>query len=410
MGFLKLFSGKGPEEYERKGDRFFAIGEFGAAKLEYETALDKARKGPGDGALEGRLNEKITKSRDALALRHRENAELLIESGDHDGASELLDLALELTQDPEVAAGIEQLRGRAHRGAAGRDTAPPPPPPAEDREELDGEIDKHEYFTALCGALAEETQDAYHGYGDAFRTGYVALNRGDYALAAQALSEALEENPPDSLIPPELATAYLNLDRYDEALALIERFLEDHPRSLQGYHTLCETLWATGRFDEALERLLSCPAEIADLPPILHLRGETLARSGMHREAEALYRGLLDLHGWDEPTALALAATHESLGEREKARDLYSEIMGQCRGCGAAVNPFVKQKYADISMEQGDYSPRILELYLSLIDEDPAGREHYFRKVEQIYAAAGNEREARRYRLFADRLSAQAAD
>ena len=412
MGFLKLFSGKGPEEYEQKGDRFFKAGEFGAAKLEYETALDKAAKGRSeDTGIEERLREKVRGSREALALQHRENAQHLIESGDHEGGSELLDLALELTQDPEVAAGIERLRGRVHRDVAGMDTGPPPPPAGEDEGEAgEWEAEELEYFTALCGALAEETQDAYHGYGDAFRAGYVALNRGDYALAVEALSQALEENPPDSLIPPELATAYLNLERYEEALVLIEQFLEDHPRSPQGYHTLCEILWATERFDEARERLLSCPEEIADLPPILHLRGESLTRSGMHREAEAFYRDLLESHGWDEPTAIALAATHEALGATEKARDLYGEIMTQCGGCGVAVNPFVKQKYADISMEQGDYSPRILGLYLSLIDEDPAGREHYFRKVEQIYAAAGNEREARRYRLFADRLSGQSAD
>jgi len=61
MGFLKLFSGKGPEEYERKGDRFFELGEYGAAKLEYETALDKTRKGPGNAVLEERLREKMGK-------------------------------------------------------------------------------------------------------------------------------------------------------------------------------------------------------------------------------------------------------------------------------------------------------------------------------------------------------------
>ena len=46
----------------------------------------------------------------------------------------------------------------------------------------------------------------------------------------------------------------------------------------------------------------------------------------------------------------------------------------------------------------------------SLIEEDPGGREHHFRKVGQIYAAMGNEREARRYRLFADKLGEPLAD
>ncbi|MBW2674035.1 MAG: hypothetical protein JRD89_11565, partial [Deltaproteobacteria bacterium] len=85
MGFLKLFSGKGPEEYEQKGDRFFKTGEYGAAKLEYETALDKVRKEHSeDAGIEERLREKVVESKEALALQHKENALLLIESGDHE--------------------------------------------------------------------------------------------------------------------------------------------------------------------------------------------------------------------------------------------------------------------------------------------------------------------------------------
>ncbi|MDO9514932.1 MAG: tetratricopeptide repeat protein [Syntrophales bacterium] len=412
MGFLKLFSGKGPEEYEQKGDRFFKVGEYGAAKMEYETALDKAGKGQsGDAGRDDRLRKKVFGSREALALQHKQNAEHLRESGDHEGASELLDLALELTQDPKIAAELKQLLGRARNGITENDTGAPLPYTEEDTEEdREWHIEENEHFTALCGALAEETQEAYHGYGDAFRTGYVALNQGEYELAVTFLSQALEENPPDSLIPPELATAYLNLERYEEALALTERFLEHHPRSIQGYHTLCETLWADEQFDDARERILACPKEIAGMPPILHLKGESLGRSGRHQEAESFYRDLLESHGFDEHTAMSLAATYESLGKEEDALDLYSEIMRQCRGCGARINPFVKQRYADISLELGDHSAQILEIYLSLIDEDPAGRENHFRKVEQIYTAMGNEREARRYRLFANDLSGQPTD
>ncbi|MDD5723806.1 MAG: hypothetical protein PHY29_08740 [Syntrophales bacterium] len=414
MGFLKLFSGKGPEEYEQKGDSFCKIGEYGAAKLEYETALDRAgKRRPGDKGLEDRLRVKILDSREALALQHKQNAELLRELGDHEGASELVDLALELTGDPELAACLEQLRSRVQDGTTGKDMGVPLPHPEEETveaRECHIDTDEDEYFTALCGALAEETQEAYYGYGDAFRTGYVALNRGGYELAVTALSRALKDNPPDSMIPLELATAYLNLERYEEVFALLEGFFKDHPCSIHGYHTLCETLWAVGRFDEARERLFSCPGEIAGLPPILHLKGESLGRSGRHQEAESFYRGVLQSHGWDESIAMSLAATCESLGKKEEALALYSEIMAKCRGCGARINPLVKQKYADSSMERGDHSVQILEIYLSLIDDDPAGRGSHFRKVEQIYTAMGNEREARRYRLFANGLSDRSTD
>ena len=412
MGFLKIFSGKGPEEYERRGDSFFEIMEYGAARLEYETALDKMKKRcPEDTDLENRLREKMIRSSEALALQHKQNGDLLRESGDHESASELFHLALELTEDRELAAGLEQLLDKTQNDTAGDNMEVPWFHTPEDKTEDRGwHTQEGEYFTALCGALPDEVQDAYRGYGNTFITGYVALNRGDYELALTKLSLALEENQPDSLIPLELATAYLNLKRYEDAFLLLEQFIKNHPDSIHGYQVLCETLWAMKRFDEANNLLFSCPGELAESAPILHLRGESLYRSGRHQDAEAFYLELLQSHGWDEHTALSLAATYEALGKKDAALELYSEIMGKCTGCGARVAPFIKQKYADISTELGDYSAKILEIYLSLIEEDPAGRKNHCRKVERIYTAMGNEREARRYRSFADNMGGPPTD
>jgi len=412
VGFLKIFSGKDPEEYERRGDGFFEIMEYGAARLEYETALAKMKKKCSENTdLESRLREKMIRSSDALALQHKQNGELLRESGDYESASELFHLALELTKDPELAAGLEQLLGKTQNDIAGDDMEVPwVHTPVNKAEVRVWHTQEGEHFTALCGALPDEVRDAYQSYGDTFKTGYVALNQGEYDLAATKLLQALEENPSDSLVPLELATAYLNLERYEDALLLLERFIKNYPRSIHGYQVLCETLWAMKRLDEANDLLFSCPGELAESAPILHLKGESLYRSGRHQDAEAFYLELLQSHGWDEHTALSLAATYEALEKKDAALELYSEIMGKCSSCGARIAPFIKQKYADISTELGDYSVKILEIYLSLIEEDPTGRENHFRKVEQIYTAMGNEREARRYRSFADNLDGSLTD
>ncbi|MBW2599185.1 MAG: tetratricopeptide repeat protein [Deltaproteobacteria bacterium] len=412
MGFLKIFSGKTPEEYEKRGDSFFEAVEYGAARLEYEAALGKMKKRcPEDTNFENRLREKMTRSSEALALQHKQNGELLRESGDHEGASELFHLALELTEDPELTTQLEQLLNEAQNDIAGDDMEVPwfrtPEDKTEDRE-LHTQED--EYFTALCGALPDEIRDAYKNYGDTFKTGYVALNQGKYDLATAKLSQALEENPPDSLVPLELATTYLNLERYEDALLLLEQFIKNYPDSIHGHQILCETLWTMKKFDEADDLLSSCPEELAESAPILHLKGESLYRSGRHQDAEAFYLGMLQSHGWDEHTALSLATIYEALGKKDAALELYSEIMEKCTGCGARVPPFIKQKYADISTELGDHSAKILEIYLSLIEEDPAGRKNHFRKVEQIYTATGNEREARRYQSFADNMSGPSRD
>jgi len=412
VGFLKIFSGKTPEEYEKRGDSFFEIMEYGAAKLEYETALDKMKKRCSeDTNLENRLREKMVRSSEALALQHKQNGELLRESGDHEGASELFHLALELTEDPELVAGLEQLLGKTQNDIAGDNMEAPwfhtPENKTKDRE---WHTQEGEYFTALCGALPDEVKDAYRSYGNTFITGYVALNQGDYELAATKLSQALEENQPGSLIPLELATTCLNMRRHEDAFLLLEQFIKNHPDSIHGYQVLCETLWAMERFDEADDLLFSCPGKLAKSAPILHLRGESLYRSGRYKDAEAFYLDLLQSQSWDEHTALSLAATYEALGKNDEALELYSEIMGKCSSCGVRIDPFVKQKYADISTELGDHSTKILEIYLSLIEEDPAGRKNYFEKVEQIYTATGNEREARRYRSFADNMGGPPTD
>jgi tetratricopeptide (TPR) repeat protein len=143
---------------------------------------------------------------------------------------------------------------------------------------------------------------------------------------------------------------------------------------------------------------------MAESPPILLLRGETLFQSGKFQEAKRLFLNYLKSSGWDENIALSLARTHEALDEKKKARDLYGEVMDRCSGCGTRVSPFVKQRYSDISLECGQHSTKILELYLSLVQEDPENRVYYYRKISEIYTALGNENEARRYQSFAEKL------
>ncbi len=401
MGFLKLFKGKGPEAYEQKGDHFFKIGQYGAAKIEYEAALKKAGKGSRDTALENRLRNKLLKSKDALAIQHKGHAQELQEAGDYESASDFLNLALELTSDPATTKGIKELLARKGRTTADDFfIAPTESQCQEDSREMDEE----EYFTALCGTLTEETQDAYHRYGDAFKAGYVALNTGNYELAAGMLSQALKENPPDNLIAPELATAYLNLERYEEALAILDAFLCNHPTSIRGYRILCETFWARERFNDALKSILSCPEDIINTLPIMQLRAESLNRSGRHNEAYNLYNEIILSYGWNDQTVTLLAATCEALDKKREALNLYSQVIQRCRNNGTLINPLVKEKYADICMDMGDYSKKIMDIYLSLINDNPDAKAEYFRRLGIIYKAAGNDRESQRYLHLAERL------
>jgi tetratricopeptide (TPR) repeat protein len=282
MGFLNIFSAKDPQGYEQKGDLYLNAGDPGKAKLEYETALAKLEKtSPGDAELKSRLEKKILQSKGFLACEHKKSADDLMAAGYHDDARELYDLALELTTDPELAGALTKCLQKIEFYAAEEkkdlvDVIAPAekviaPAP---REEGD------EYFTVLCSTLPEGVKKVYLSYGDAFKKGYIALNQGQFEQAAKQLSLAMEENAsPESFIPLELATAYLNLENYAEARSLLEEFVKNHPQVLPGYQLLCEIYWETNAFEQAANLLSAIPEELKESVAVYLLRGETFFRA-----------------------------------------------------------------------------------------------------------------------------------
>lgn len=407
MGLLNIFSAKDPQDYEQRGDLYLNAGDPGRAKLEYEAAMNKLeKKTPDDAELKSRLEKKIRQSRNLLACEHKKSADDLMTAGYPEDASELYDLALELTTDPELAGELKKCLQNIESCAAEEKKGPvdviapaekfiaPAPWEAED-----------EYFNVLCSILPEDVKKAYRGYGEAFKKGYIALNQGQFEKAAKQLSLAMEENAsPESLIPLELATAYLNLEKYEEARLLLEEFVKSHPAVLPGYQLLCEIYWETDAFDQAAHLLSLIPEELKESVAVYLLRGETFFRANKHPQAKSVYLDFLQSYGWHEPIARALARTFEALGETENARQLYGEILSQCRTCGSQIDPFVKRKYADLSLAAGLYSTKILELYFSLIQQDPQHTAEYHQKISRIYSALGNSAEARRFKSMANKV------
>jgi tetratricopeptide (TPR) repeat protein len=409
---LKDFFRPGSEKYEQRGDDCVRGSDWGMAKLAYEAALDALlKKGTADTAeSKARILEKLRRSMEALAREHMESAEELQESGYIDEARELLELSLALTQDTELRADI---RNRLHGGERSspmvvqQDISELEPLSPKDEQESAGN-NEGDTFMALLGALPEEVRSAYLSYGPSFQAGYLALNRGDFDFAVDALSNAMEENPsPASFIPLELATAFLNLQRLDEARELLETFVAHHPDALPGYQVLCEVFWEAGAFDRAEALLESCPEELRNSSAYVLLRGESMSQAGRPSEAAAFYQEFMQAYGRHEAVLSALAGTYETLGDLEKAGDVYAEIMNQCQSCHTRVDPLVRRKLADIRFELGERSATVLESYLSLAQDDPSNRPFYLDRVSHIYASIGNEAEARRFHQFARQAGEQ---
>ena len=406
MGILKQLFGQSPEKYEQKGDEFFNNSLWGMAKIEYEKALDTLEMpSQGHNEAEERLQDKLRKSKETLALEHRHTGEELMEVVHYDEARELFELAIDLSQDQSLISEIQKFLQKIESLTAEtiQIDIPKPELSIQVNDEIAVPEKDDEAFMALCGTLPEKVRRAYISYGDPFKSGYLALNRGEFVLAADELSRAMNENPaPDSFIPLELATAYLNLGQLDEARRLLESFLQYQPDALPGYQVLCEVLWEMKAFDNAVVLLDSCPDELKDSVAYFLLRGETLFQAEKYSEAITFYQSFLKNYAWNESVAKALARTFEALGEFAEARKLYADIMNQCGSCHTPIDPFIKRKFADLSFDSGQRSLSILETYLSLAQEDSENSQFYYERVSRIYAALGNEEEARRFQAFAE--------
>jgi len=412
MAFLKIFSSKTPEAHEQRGDELLAADLWGKAKVEYELALEKLeRKAPQNDPLKFRLLEKIHHAKASLAQNHKHNADEMLKAGFYDDARELYLLALDLAEDAalkgDLAKRLEQLDFQIGKNIETRfvDDSAENQEVGHRPEEVQNEPDD-EYFRALCGTLPEDVQKAYRRYGDNFKTGYLALNRGDFLQAVGYLRRAVEENPTaGSYIPLELATAYLNLSKHSEARQLLEDLIGNQPGALPAYQLLCEIYWETGAYDRAEALLAAVPLELTESVAVYLLKGETRFHAGDYSGAKQLYKLFFKTYGWNEAVARALAKTHEALNELANARNLYREIMEQCRSCRAAIDPLIKQRYADLCFDSGMLNTDILELYLSLAKELPANAANYYGKVSRIYSARGNHKEAGRFRAIAEKLS-----
>jgi len=410
MGILNFFSSKDPEDYEKKGNALFETGAYGKAITVYERALERlAKSSPWDDEYKQSLRDKIGSCKEQLAREHENTATELMAAGHNDDARQYLELARELTRDDQLAAKLEQhLKQLDMSGLEAIQATLPnfdiPDQAAEPEDETVAAQPDDEYFTALIGTLPEEIQESYGNYPETFKTGYLALNRGDFEQAAENLVQAMQEiDDPQSYIPLELATACLNLGRYEEACRHAEAFLAHHPDALPAYQLLCEIFWETKSFDRAETLLASLPDELSESVAGCLMRGETLYHAEKYAEAKAFYREFSKKYEWHEAIARALAKTHEALGERTNARYIYGEIMDQCRSCRARVDPDLKQKYADLSFDSGHNTTEVMELYLSLAQEIPENAADYYQKISRIYSAQGNEIEAQRFQAISEK-------
>lgn len=433
MGLFGFFSGKKPEDIEKKGDKFYDQGAFGYAKIEYEKARERHLSKPSeDGEFGEKIGDKIRKACEGLALGHKEKAEEFIKVNCIEDARDLLNLAMELTHDGKLREelialkarisssntpgttesdsmhlkGVEgngESKGNYSEGSADFDNG--------DFESASGSnlSELEDTFFALCSTLDEDEQNEYQTYGDDFMVGFVALNEGDFVTAKEHLLKALEKNSDRKThIPLELALCYLNMGEYADSRIHAQACLDDFPDSENSCRIMCESFWAEGDYQGAhgfLDRAMAVNSLSSSIILPL-LRGETFFQAGEYQESEKFYLELLKQEhiGQNEVVLRSLARTCQAMEEHDKARDLYAGLMSRCSGCGRMPDFALRRGFADSSFASGVHTTQIVEMFLNLVQEDPENRGDYYMKVSDIYAAQGHEEESLRFRTMAEAL------
>ena len=407
MALFKGLGGKTAADHEKRADELFAEQAWGKAKLEYEKALDKLESvADPETAVVKHLKEQVRRSCQALAEEHIESGRDLMKSGFPEDAAGMFDLALELCEDDQTRARITDLLEKCRPAAEWGPVKPAESGEPDTESFLPPDL-AEDHFAVLCGMLPDELQDIYAGYGPAFQKGYVALHEGRFDQAAELLEAAQQETPDDSgYISLELAGAYFNLGRLDEARGLLETFIEHHPEALPGYEMLSEIYWEQKDFENARRLLKNCPQPLQSSAAFVVLYGETLRRQAQYEEATRWLTDHLQAHGWNDKIAITLASVYEQSEKRDEALAIYASYMNNCRGCGAQTPLEVERKYADLSLAGGNHSDQILEIYLALARKDPANAVDYYLNASRIYAARDNQSEATRFKDIADQLLA----
>lgn len=264
-------------------------------------------------------------------------------------------------------------------------------------------MEDDEEFDILCMTLPEEIETAYRSYGESFKEGFLALSRGDFALAEEKLRIAMDENPsPDSHIPLERATALLNMGQTGPAIDLLKSYLRNNPASFHGTTLLCDIHCDLKQFADAHGVIASSPDSLRKSAAGNRLDARIFFLEGNYGKAEEILRHLLDTSGWNTDISRELGLTLDAAGKTEEAKTLFANLLNRCTGCGQRINPLDKKAFADLSFKLNDFSDKILNLFLELASEHPEIRSDCYSKASLIYSSHGNTQEAARFRKLAE--------
>lgn len=184
-----------------------------------------------------------------------------------------------------------------------------------------------------------------------FQQGVAAYNKGDYQAAATAFEAAVQKQPTIADLYVNLALAYYQLKRTDEAVAQLEKAASLAGNDPKILYQLGSAYVDMQRYDQAVtafEKGLAGNPDLAKDPLALEATstlGAVYFAQGDNAKAEAQFQKALAAKPGAAGATLGMAKVHFSKGEVDKALALFEQVVASHPGTPEATQAevFIKE-------------------------------------------------------------------
>ncbi|RME32985.1 MAG: tetratricopeptide repeat protein, partial [Gammaproteobacteria bacterium] len=215
--------------------------------------------------------------------------------------------------------------------------------------------------------IEKKHPDKAMGY---YLAGLIDQAEGRLDQSIDNFEKALERSP-DAVQPlTQLVKSYLALKRPDDALAYLDKVLEQNPENFVAHNLRGEVLMLKGELEGAGEAF----ARAIELKPKWPLPYRNLAalrlQQGRTDEAVAVYEKGVEATGENPAMIIGLATLYENTGKIDKAIGLYEDVLVRERDSELAANNLA-MLLADYKQDEASLK-RARNLIGPLMDKDNA--------------------------------------
>lgn len=148
-------------------------------------------------------------------------------------------------------------------------------------------------------------------------------NQNKYQEAISILKKALEEDPKNESVVYELAYCYDQIKEFNNAINCFLKYIDEDPYSYTAWYNLANAYARVKDFDQAIWAYEYCIIVNEDFSPAYFNLGNTYVEKKDYKTALDYYIKCLEIDGDDGMTYCSIGECHEELGELEAAYEAY---------------------------------------------------------------------------------------